>query len=108
MYRLIFSTAARYASVGTDYLTVSVCAVTLLFPFCCYLTVSVRRCYLTVSACRCRLIRNTVADLPACTCACACACVPVPPRASRSNFSENSLKLQFLFTDISNCKPNFF
>ncbi|WP_318784979.1 hypothetical protein [Methanimicrococcus hacksteinii] len=25
MYHLIFSTSARYASVGTDYLTVSVC-----------------------------------------------------------------------------------
>ncbi|WP_318786046.1 hypothetical protein [Methanimicrococcus hacksteinii] len=36
MYHLIFITSARYASVGTDYLTVSVC--------CCYLTVSVCCC----------------------------------------------------------------
>ncbi|WP_318786582.1 hypothetical protein [Methanimicrococcus hacksteinii] len=41
MYHLIFSTSARYASVGTDYLTVSVTAATLLF------------------------CNNTVADLPA-------------------------------------------
>ncbi|WP_318786338.1 hypothetical protein [Methanimicrococcus hacksteinii] len=50
MHHLIFSTSARYASVGTDYLTVSV--------FRCYLTVSVYRCHL--------LIANTVADLSAC------------------------------------------
>ncbi|WP_318784872.1 hypothetical protein [Methanimicrococcus hacksteinii] len=33
MHHLILITSARYASVGTDYLTVSVCTATLLFPF---------------------------------------------------------------------------
>ncbi|MDV0444604.1 hypothetical protein MmiAt1_01330 [Methanimicrococcus sp. At1] len=33
MHHLIFSTSARYASVGTDYLAVSVSVVTLPFPF---------------------------------------------------------------------------
>ncbi|WP_318786309.1 hypothetical protein [Methanimicrococcus hacksteinii] len=42
MHHLIFITSVRYANVGTDYRTVSVAAVTLLF------------------------CNNTVADLPAC------------------------------------------
>ncbi|WP_318786331.1 hypothetical protein [Methanimicrococcus hacksteinii] len=54
MYHLIFITSARYASVGTDYLTVSF------------------RCYLTVSA----------IQLPTCRpvgCCRRCRCLLLPP-----------------------------
>ncbi|WP_318785136.1 hypothetical protein [Methanimicrococcus hacksteinii] len=67
MYHLIFSTSARYASVGTDYLADSVC-----------------RCYLAVSVCRCCLpITNTVADLPACSLSLLLSLLPSPSARDR-------------------------
>ncbi|WP_318786041.1 hypothetical protein [Methanimicrococcus hacksteinii] len=47
MHHLILITSARYASVGTDYLQVSVCH--------CYLQISVCHCYLQISVCHCYL-----------------------------------------------------
>ncbi|WP_318785690.1 hypothetical protein [Methanimicrococcus hacksteinii] len=64
---LSFITSARCASVGTDYLTGSVCR-------CCSDSV------------------NTVADLPACCCpplfAAVCCCLPPSPRASCCNLKK--------------------
>ncbi|WP_318786455.1 hypothetical protein [Methanimicrococcus hacksteinii] len=70
MHHLIFITSARYASVGTDYLTVSACH--------CYLTISACHCYLTVSACHC--------DLTVSAYRCCFTVSHVPPRASCLNF----------------------